>query len=176
MDKKYQFLQTTTSPVVIVKAVELYGTKEIVGKVHNPVIMGWAKELGIEKTYTADEIAWCGLFVAVCVKRAGFEPLKGADVLWARNWAKWGVKQKTAKFGDILTFSRDSGGHVGFYVAEDKDCYHVLGGNQSNMVNVIRIEKKRCIGISRCPWKVAEPKAVKTIVMDAKGVISKNEA
>ena len=34
--------------------------------------------------------------------------------------------------GDILTFKRNGGGHVGLYVGEDKDCYHVLGGNQGN--------------------------------------------
>jgi hypothetical protein len=34
--------------------------------------MSWA-ELGYSKTYTADEIPWCGLFVAYVCKKAGLE-------------------------------------------------------------------------------------------------------
>lgn len=78
--------------------------------------------------------------------------------------------------GDILVFKRDGGGHVGFYVAEDKDYYHVLGGNQSDSVNITRIAKYRCVGIRRCDWKTAQPNAVKKYIVEASGKISTNEA
>lgn len=171
----YDYLNKSASPVVIAKAVELIGTREIVGSKHNPKIMSWAKELGLEKTYVNDEIPWCGLFVGVVVKRAGFSVVK--DPLWARNWDKFGTDQKLAMFGDILTFTRPGGGgHVGFYVGEDKDCYHILGGNQSDSVNVTRILKSRCAKIRRCDWKIAQPKAVAVVKLSAKGEISKNES
>ncbi len=174
MQEQYSWLKKVQSPKVIAEAMAFYGVTEIVGPKHNATIMGWAKTLNMENTYNADEIAWCGLFVAIVVKNANFEPVKAP--LWARNWASFGTKQTTAKLGDILVFSRGTGGHVGFYVGEDKEAYHVLGGNQSNMVNVTRILKTRLLAIRRCPWKIAEPKEVKKIMLDAKGQISKNEA
>ena len=78
-------------------------------------------------------------------------------------------------FGDILVFSRGNGGHVGFYVGEDDTCYHVLGGNQSNMVNVTRILKSRCISIRRCSWKISQPLNVKVVKLSPNGIISTNE-
>lgn len=172
----YRFLANETAPRVIVEAVKLFGTREIVGKQHSPIILEWAKELNIP-SYTNDEIPWCGLFTAIVVKRAGFEP--AANPLWARNWARFGNVQKTAMLGDILVFTRPGGGgHVGFYVGEDATCYHVLGGNQSNMVNVTRILKSRLVpsGIRRCPWRVAQPSNVRVIQLSASGGISTNEA
>lgn len=174
MNAQYNFLKTAKSPKVIEIAMSFYGTKEIVGPKHNPVIMGWAKEIGLSKVYTSDEIAWCGLFVGMVVERAGFDMVK--DPLWARNWVKFGNKSTIAGLGDILVFVREGGGHVGFYVGEDKDCYHVLGGNQSNEVNIVRILKSRCIGVRRCAWKIAQPEAVKKITYLGGGKISTNEA
>jgi hypothetical protein len=78
--------------------------------------------------------------------------------------------------GDVLVFTRHGGGgHVGFYVGEDETCYHVLGGNQSNMVNTTRILKSRCFGIRRCPWRVVQPTNVRVIQLAATGSISNNE-
>lgn len=173
--KQYEWLSKETAPRVIVEAVKLYGTKEIVGKQHSKEILSWAKELGLEKTYTNDEIPWCGLYTAIVIKRAGFEVVK--NPLWARSWNDFGTKQSMAMLGDILVFTRPGGGgHVGFYVGEDKTCYHVLGGNQSNMVNTTRILKSRCIGIRRCDWKVAQPSNVRVIELAANGAVSTNEA
>ena len=173
----YDYLKSITAPQILVQALKLVGTKEIVGVKNSETIMGWAKELGIEKIYTNDEIAWCGLFVAYVCKKAGLElPFSAKDSLWALNWNKFGTAQKTAMLGDVLTFKRNGGGHVGIYVGEDATCYHVLGGNQSNMVCITRIEKSRCAGIRRTPWKIAQPDSVKAIVVNANGFISKNEA
>ena len=173
----YDYLKKVNAPQILVKALELIGTKEIIGSIHSAVIMSWAKDLKIEKIYTADEIAWCGLFIAIVCQRAGVETgITPKDALWALNWNKFGTKQKVAMLGDILTFKRNGGGHVGIYVGEDNLCYHVLGGNQSNMVNITRIEKSRCAGIRRTPWKVAQPSTVKQIFVSASGFISKNES
>ena len=60
----YVFLKKETAPRILVEAYKLIGTKEIIGKDHNPKILQWAKDLGMEKTYTNDEIPWCGLFMA----------------------------------------------------------------------------------------------------------------
>lgn len=173
----YDYLKTATGPQILIQARNLIGTKEIIGPIHNETIMDWADELGIEKIYTADEIPWCGLFMAYVCKKANLDlPFTAKEGLWALNWNKFGKAQKVAMLGDVLTFKRNGGGHVGIYVGEDDTCYHVLGGNQSNMVNITRIEKARCAGIRRTAWKIAQPQDVRVIKVSANGFISKNEA
>lgn len=170
----YSYLQEEKSPKILVEAVKLLGTKEIVGKEHNPVILAWAKELGLQKVYTADEIPWCGLAVAYAAHMAGVTVVD--KPLWALSWATYGTKVTEPMLGDILTFKRDGGGHVGIYVGEDKDCYHVLGGNQGNAMSITRIVKTRLYQARRTAWKVAQPANVRKVMLDAKGTISKNEA
>lgn len=173
----YDYLRKENAPQILVKALALVGVKEIVGEKHNAIIMGWAKELGLSKIYTSDEIAWCGLFMAWVCKIAKLETnITAKESLWALNWNKFGTKQNVAMLGDILTFSRNGGGHVGIYVGEDNTCYHVLGGNQSNMVCITRIEKSRLSQIRRTAWKYAQPKNVRVIKLTSSGEISKNEA
>lgn len=172
---QYSFLSKEKAPKILIEALKLRGIKEIPGARHSLQIMKWAEELGLNRVYTSDEIPWCGLFIAKVVKDADYEPVK--DPLWARNWAKFGTKVEEAMLGDILVFQRGSGGHVGIYIAEDSTCYHVLGGNQGNEVNISRIEKSRCISINRSPWKIAQPSNVRPIkIRVLNGIISKNEA
>lgn len=169
----YDWLKKETGPKVIVEAMKLYGTKEVAGDANNPVILEWATDLGISY-YKSDEIFWCGLFAAIVVKRAGKDVVK--DPLRAKAWGLFGQEVKQAMLGDILVFIREGGGHVGFYVGEDKDCYHVLGGNQSDMVKVSRISKARCIAVRRCNWSISQPTNVRVIKLSATGEVSKNEA
>ncbi len=170
---QYNFLDKEKAPKVLVEAIKLDGIQEIVGSKHNPIIMDWALELDL-KDYKNDEIPWCGLFVAIVIKRAGFDVVK--NPLWAANWSKFGTKQSEAHLFDILVFKRPGGNHVGFYVGEDDTCYHVFGGNQGNKVGVTRIEKSRLTSIRRCDWKISEPKNIRKIILDSKGLISNNES
>lgn len=168
----YDYLKSEPAPRILVEAVKLLGTKEVAGKEHNPVILDWAKELKIS-WYKEDETPWCGLFMGIVAKRAGKD--LPANILSAISWATFGTERQTAMLGDVLVFKREGGNHVGLYVGEDKDCYHVLGGNQSDSVKVSRIAKNRCIAIRRCAWKTAQPANIRVIHLDAKGEISKNE-
>lgn len=171
----YSYLKKETAPKLLVEAYKLIGIKEVLGKDNNPKILAWAKELGLEKTYTADEIPWCGLFVAYACHMAGKTVVD--NPLWARNWSKFGTKQDVAMLGDILVFERGANsGHVGIYVGEDKTAYHVLGGNQGDSVSIVRILKTRCIGIRRTAWSKAQPENVRVINLDATGSVSTNEA
>jgi uncharacterized protein (TIGR02594 family) len=173
LPKKYKWLHKETAPRHLLKALELYGTTEIVGKESNPVIMGWAQELGI-KHYNNDDIPWCGLYIAILMHRAGRPVVK--DPLWARNWANFGVKVDQPMLGDVLVFSRESGGHVGLYISQSSTHYHVLGGNQNNQVNIVLIAKNRLIA-SRRPAYNVQPLNVRKIVIDSTGtIVSTNEA
>ncbi len=173
ISKSYQWLAQEPAPRHLLKAVELYGVTEIVGPQHNPVIMGWAKELKLDNVYKTDEIPWCGLYVAVVMHRASRPVVEGP--LWALNWNKFGVKVETPMLGDVLTFSRKSGGHVGFYVGEDETAYHVLGGNQGNKVCVSRIAKSR-LSQARRPEYKSQPTNIRRIFLANNGVLSINEA
>ncbi len=168
---KYAWLANVNPPNIIKQALALYGTLEKVGPQSNPEIISWAKECGI--IYGSDDIPWCGLFAAVVVKRAGWEFVKSP--LWARSWVNFGNKSPKAGLGDALVFSRDGGGHVGFYIAEDPEHFHVLGGNQSDSVNIIRIRKDRLLDARRPAWKVKQPDSVKQYFIDATGAVSTNE-
>ena len=170
----YSYLKKENAPKVLVEAFKLIGIKELLGKDNNPKIIAWAKELGLEKTYVADEIPWCGLFIAYVCHKANKEVVK--NPLWARNWSKWGTKQDTAMLGDILVFERGANsGHVGIYVGEDKTAYHVLGGNQGDAVSITKILKTRCIAIRRTDWSKAQPENVRVIKLNVSGEISTNE-
>jgi uncharacterized protein (TIGR02594 family) len=143
---------------------------EIVGNENNPTILGWADEIGVGSLYDADSIPWCGLFIGVVAKRAGKE--LPTNPLWAHDWALWGEPCLPA-LGCVLVFSRESGGHVGLYVGEDETCYHVLGGNQSDCVCVRRLDKHRLLA-ARESYKV-RPVNVRTVMLDGRGEVSKNE-
>jgi uncharacterized protein (TIGR02594 family) len=171
----YAWLAREAGPRVLIEALALVGTKEVPGAASNPVILSWAREVGVANAYTNDGIAWCGLYAAVVAKRAGFEPV--GNPLWARNWLGFGTKVSTPALGDVLVFSRPGGGgHVGFYVGEDATAFHVLGGNQSDTVKVSRIDKGRLLGARRCPWRLAQPTAVRPVRLAAGGALSTNEA
>lgn len=169
----YTWLAQIDAPRIIDEALRLYGTTERVGPANNPEIMAWARETGLASTYTADSIPWCGLFAAVVVKRAGWEPVEGP--LWARAWQNFGKATARAGLGDVLAFKRGAGGHVGFYVAEDAEAYHVLGGNQGDAVSIVRIERARLLAARRPIWKYAQPASVKPYHVAASGALSTNE-
>ena len=77
--------------------------------------------------------------------------------LGARSWGKLGISCK-AQPGAVMVFWRESKqsgkGHVGFYVAEDDMAFHILGGNQSDAVNVKRVPKDRFV---EARWPATAP-------------------
>lgn len=181
LPSQYQWLTSLRGlPNTIRFALAEYGTAEAVGKGSNKTIIAWRDELnqvGAKVSgFSDDDIPWCGLFAAIIAYRR----LKNANEvvkspLWARNWAKYGIKSPQAGLGDILVFSRGSGGHVGFYVGEDSTCYHVLGGNQSNKVCITRVQKSRLLAARRPPY-VVQPRATKAYRLAPSGAVSTNEA
>ena len=168
----------TVPPRTIAEALKLLGTAEVVGKGSNATIMKWRDELNAAgvalRGDAGDDLPGCGVVAAIVAHRAGKAVV--ASPLWARNWAKFGVTPPFAALGDVLVFERPGGGgDVGFYVAEDDAAYHVLGGNQSNAVNITRIAKSRCIAARRPIYNV-QPASVVLRAVARGGVLSTNEA
>ena len=165
-----------TLPVVwYEEARRLLGTREVKGSASNPKILQWAGKLGIP--YKGDDIPWCGLFTAHCVGATLPEEPLPSNPLGARNWAKFGTKCKPM-LGSVLVFWRGKKngpfGHVGFYYGEDDQAFYVLGGNQSDQVNVARVGKDRLLD-ARQPATVP-PLATGPVRRKKTGDLSRNEA
>jgi lysozyme len=136
--------KTDDLPWMIV-AKALIGVKEEPGDEDNQDIIKWARSLGLINDYNHDSIPWCGLFMAHVMSEAG-EDVPDSP-LWALSWKAWGSPVQDSAYGAVLVFKRQGGGHVGLYVSEDDDYYHVLGGNQSDMVCVKKVSKANCVGM-----------------------------
>lgn len=147
------------------------GTRELAGPATNRTIAGWLVKL--KAWWTGDEVPWCGVFCAAVMQEAGlpYPPTYPR----AKAWAEYGANLRSTHVapGAILVFSRDGGGHVGFYVGEDATAYQVLGGNQGNAVSITRIAKNRCIAIR---WPRGEPVLGGPVRLAANGDLSRNEA
>lgn len=166
-------------PKMVAEAVKLgkLDTTEVPGKKNNAEIMALAKEAGVTKIYTSDEVAWCAVCMVALALRAGKTvPFTGYERLRAKSFLKFGTKVNEPMLGDVLVFYRTGGGHVGIYVGEDATAYHVAGGNQSNQFSVTRILKSRLTQARRPEYKIGVPAAVKKIYLQADGVVSENEA
>lgn len=176
--KQYAWLAAEPGPRLLVEMRKLYGIIETAGKGSNPLILRWAKTIGLGHVYKSDAIAWCGLVVGYAAAQAGWEYAPRGNALWARNWALWGNPVAAGKemLGDVLVFARGQGGHVALYVGEDKTHFHILGGNQDDAVSIKRRAKAQLIAARRCPWRVNQPPNVRKVAMAATGSIAKSEA
>jgi uncharacterized protein (TIGR02594 family) len=166
----YSWLADEPGPRMLVEMLRLLGTVEAPGAADNPVILGWAQEIGV--AYAHDEIAWCGLTIAVAAKRAGWEYRPHGNPLWARNWADWGEPAAGgAMLGDVLVFPRaGGGGHVAMYVGEDALAYHILGGNQGDRVSIARKSKAPILAIRRPSYPHMRPANVRKVMLSGTGV------
>lgn len=118
----------------------------------NPKVVAYFKDSG-NAGVKDDETAWCAAFVGAMLKRAG---QKGTGKLNARSYLDWGVPvdRKDAREGDIVVFKRGNSswqGHVAFFVKDNGTTISVLGGNQSNAVNVKGYKAADLLGIRRAP-------------------------
>jgi hypothetical protein len=76
----------------------------------------------------------------------------------------------------VVVFKRDGGGHVGFVVGKDQaGNLMVLGGNQSDSVNIKPFKTDRVVGYR---WPVGAPRPAdgKLVLATSDGKVSINEA
>lgn len=127
-------------------ASDYIGLKEIKGSEHNETVVNFFKEVG-HSWVKDDETAWCAAFAGAILERAG---LPSTRKLNARSYLEWGeeVAFDDLETGDIVVFWRkgknSAYGHVAFFVGLDpQGDLRVLGGNQSNEVNIATYKKER---------------------------------
>ncbi|MEM9734205.1 MAG: peptidoglycan-binding protein [Pseudomonadota bacterium] len=123
--------------------------------------------------------AWCGMWMAAVIAHCLPDEKLPNNPAGSINWRDWSDECKP-QYGAILVFWRGKPtgwkGHIGFYVGEDATCYHVLGANQRNAVNVTRIKKTR-LRKGGCRWpSTAMEGDGRAIHRMGQGAISTNEA
>lgn len=118
-------------------------SKEIKGAKDNPVVVAmW--HLGRAGNIYEDETPWCAAFVSAVLELQG---IKSARTGWSRSYLSWGQKMSKPAVGSIVVFKRGFGGHIGFVVGQQSNGdLLVLGGNQSNDVNVRSFPRSRVLG------------------------------
>ena len=134
-----------------------YGLKELQGpEANTPEIVNFFKEIGHAWVKT-DETAWCAAFANYCLKTAGL-PYTGK--LNARSFLDIGEQISNPKplgsmelAADMVILWRESPsswkGHIGFYVKERGSLIYVLGGNQSNRVQISAYDRGRLLEYRR---------------------------
>lgn len=122
-----------------------FGNKGIVGGAHNKEVLKYFHETEFEWVKD-DETAWCAAFVNWVIMRTG-QP--GTKSLAARSFLKFGQKASKPQIGCLVVLwriNRDGPyGHVGFYLKETADSIYILGGNQSNEVNIKAFPKTQLL-------------------------------
>lgn len=160
-------------PPWLTTARSFIGNVEIDGAASNPVILQWPATIaakfprmtGYCALFVNDDIAWCGLFEAVCFALHDIEPVFGATdtdkFLWANAWAQFGIPLDRPRVGCVVVFPR----HVGFYVGESGDDYLVIGGNQSDSVKIAAFAKENVTAL-RWPRETATQPARAPVTSD----------
>ena len=94
-----------------------------------------------------DETPWCSSFVNWVMLKAGQGGTKSAMAI---SWRKYGKKVSKPAYGAIAVIDWDGPGpgwkgHVGFVVGKQGDKLLILGGNQSNAVNIKRFGTSKIV-------------------------------
>jgi uncharacterized protein (TIGR02594 family) len=131
-------------PKWLAEARKHIGTTEIHGAKHNGKIIGWWKAIKMAGI-TTDEVPWCASFTGACLEACGIRSTRSGA---ARSYLNWGIRLPSPVYGCLVVFQREpSGGHVGFVVGKDQDGnLQVLGGNQSDAVNIKTFKPNRVLG------------------------------
>lgn len=139
-------------------AQRFVGMKEVSGTASNPAVLAM---LRLDDTWPEDDsVPWCSAFTNYV---AWLLRLPRSKSLRARSWLQVGmpVLWKDVAIGfDVVVLSRGKGqqpgpdvidapGHVGFFAGACSGQVMVLGGNQSDAVNVRAYPQTRVLGIRR---------------------------
>lgn len=111
----------------------------------NAVLSEWMRSLG-RYLGNPKDLPWCGDAVESCIaKTLPREPLP-SNPFFAQAWAKFGVDAGGPIVGAIGVIRwTPSSGHVGFVAGIDGDRINLLGGNQSNAINISSFPRAKFI-------------------------------
>jgi uncharacterized protein (TIGR02594 family) len=116
------------------------GIQEIPGAKHNPVIVGWFKDIGHGEV-TDDETSWCAVAMSAACVEAGLPMPPLNTRMLARSFLTWGVKVPVGNLepGDVAVWPRGAAwqGHVNIVkevrTRGAKVEVRCIGGNQGGL-------------------------------------------
>lgn len=130
-------------PSWLIEARKHLGLSEVKGAAHNAEILKMWRDIkrgGIKD----DETPWCAAFLGAMLERVGIRSTRFES---AKSYLQWGVTLTNPVVGCVVIFSRDGGGHVGFFLGYDeKGNLMILGGNQSDGVTIRAFPVERATG------------------------------
>ena len=161
---RFAYLAKEDGPKMLLEALNLLGTTEVVGPASNPLIMQWARAVGAASYYPSDATPWCALFASYVAQLAG--KALPPDPLAAKNWARFGVPVAAPALGDIVVFPH----HVAIYVGETTRTFSLLGGNQGDKVSIVDFLKAGAIAFRRPVYNM-QPANVRRIPLNTAGPV-----
>lgn len=132
----YSLLVRNAAPWMQTAEREL-GQREVPGSRANPRILEYFRSSRYWGTDdTGEENAWCASFISWIMEQHGYTPPSAA--FRAKEWKNFGQTIARPVYGAIGIKSRSGGGHVAFVAGKSSDGskLYMLGGNQSNEVNI----------------------------------------
>ena len=139
-------------------AQRFIGVSEVSGSASNPQVLAM---LRLDSNWPeGDDVPWCSAFLNYI---AWLLRLPRSKNLRARSWLLVGqsIRIEDAEVGfDVVILKRGSGaqpgpdvieapGHVGLFAGKEASKVIILGGNQSDSVNVSRYPLSRVLGVRR---------------------------
>lgn len=111
----------------------------------NSVLSDWLRSFG-RYLGNPKDLPWCGDAVETCIaKTLPAEPLP-SNPFFAQAWAKFGRDVGSPIVGSIGVIRwTSSSGHVGIVAGISGDRVNLLGGNQSNAINVSNFPRSKFI-------------------------------
>lgn len=137
--------------LIQIAAAEI-GITEVEGGLSNPRILEYAKVAGFDGWYHNDDTPWCSVFLNWAAEVAGLQRTRDGR---ASSWKNLGQEPTHPEPGDIALFVPVPNAthitHVGIYLgyAQDKSRVYVLGGNQSDQVNITAFSTDTLVGFRR---------------------------
>lgn len=99
--------------------------------------------------------AWCASFMSCVLSNSG---CKSPNTARAKDFLNYGEVLTEPRYGCIVVYDREGGGHVNFFLRESGGLIYGLGGNQNNCVCVKAYKKSDVLGYR---WPIELKKSVK---------------
>lgn len=157
--KVQNFDASNSTPKWLASARKDLGIREWTGDIHtpNPVVQQYVcKAMHNEHLIDVTDQPWCAYYIGAKLEDAGYPSSRSG---MARSYLPYGVKidkndDTKWKAGDIVVFwrgTRNDGvtGHVAFLISWNASSVTVLGGNQGDMVSIIKCSRTKILGLSR---------------------------
>lgn len=178
LPQKFKWILNEPGPKIIFQMLKYYRLMETPGKGSTPLIMQWAKELGVTKDmFPSDATPWCGLGANYNLHAIGYpippalKLLAAKAILDVPGYIK--VPKGEEMFGDIMVFNRPGGNHEAFNCGENENNFLTIGANTSDRIEFAFIAKNRLTGTRRPKYNKFKPRKK---ILNFDGTVSTNEA